>query len=152
MTNEELKGLAAKVLEDAYVMSLGTVDEGGVWVADVIHVHDEDLSLYWLSLPKARHSQAIEGNPKVACSVTAAWATDQERALQIEGVASRVEGNLPALEKRLDAKRGYADAEEGDALDGGHCWYVLRPTKVELIDSALFGFKKQAIELPSRDV
>lgn len=152
MTNEELKGLAAKVLEDAYVMSLGTVDEGGVWVADVIQVHDEGLSLYWLSLPRARHSRAIEGNPKVACSVTADWTTGRERALQVEGIARKVEGNLPELERRIDAKRGYADTEEGDALEGGHSWYVLRPTKVELIDSRLFGFKKQAVELPSHDV
>lgn len=52
MDNEGLKKLARGVLADAYVMSLGTADEGGAWVADLIYVADEDFNLYWISFPQ----------------------------------------------------------------------------------------------------
>lgn len=78
MKNEELKNLARAVTKDAYVMSLGTVDEKGVWVADLIYIPDENFNLYWISMPNARHSQAIERNNKVACTITASYTTNKE--------------------------------------------------------------------------
>ena len=57
--------LAREILEDGFLMSLGTIDEGGVWVADIIFV-PEEWELYWVSMPDARHSKALERNPKVA--------------------------------------------------------------------------------------
>jgi len=148
MNKDEIKNLAIKVLEDGYLMSLGTVDDGGVWVADVIYIYDENLNLYWLSFPRARHSKAIESNKKVACTITTSWETGQERALQIEGVAEKVEGPLFEYEKKLASKRGMQIPEvAGKVLEDGHSWYVLRPTKVELIHNEPFGYKKQIVDL-----
>ena len=31
----------------------------GIWVADVIFIHDDDLNVYWMSHPECRHSKAI---------------------------------------------------------------------------------------------
>lgn len=148
MDNDELKKLAQEVLNDARLISLGTIDENGVWVADVIYVPDENLNLYWISMPQARHSQAIGGNSKVACSVTASHETNKERALQIEGVAEKIDGPLFEYEKKLEAKRGLpAPQAEGEILAKGHSWYVLKPTKIELIHSELFGYERKSVQL-----
>lgn len=148
LNNQEIKDLARKVLEDGYLMSLGTVDEGGVWVADVIYIHDENFNLYWLSFPHHRHSKAIEGSPKVACAITTSWETGNERALQIEGVAEKIDGPLFEYEKKLASKRGMMiPSVAGRVLEDGHSWYVLKPTKIELIHNKPFGYKKQNVEL-----
>ena len=52
MENRELKQLIQEVLEKGYLMSLATLDDGGVWVADVIYIHDDDLNIFWMSLKK----------------------------------------------------------------------------------------------------
>lgn len=148
MNNDELKKLAQEILNDAHLISLGTVDENGAWVADVIFVPDENLNLYWISMPQVRHSQAIERNGKVACSVTASHQTNKERALQIEGVAEKINGPLFEYERKLEAKRGLpAPQAEGEILAKGHVWYRLKPTKVELIHTELFGYERKPIQL-----
>jgi len=148
MDKLEIKKLALKVGEEGYLMSLGTVDDGGVWVADVIYIMDENFNLYWLSLPSARHSKAIEINSKVACAITTSWETDKERALQVEGFAEKVEGPLFEFEKKLAEKRGMKiPAVAGSDLEKGHSWYVLKQTKVELIHNEHFGYEKQIVDL-----
>ena len=57
MTN--IKSLITEVLEKGYLMSLATVDDGGVWVADVIFIYDDALNIYWMSDSDVRHSKAI---------------------------------------------------------------------------------------------
>lgn len=148
MNTDELKKLARKVLDDAHVMSIGTIDENGVWVSDVVYVPDDNFNLYWISFPHVRHSQAITKNNKVACTVTASWKTNQERALQIEGIAEKIDGPLFEYEKKLEAKSGKKIPERpGEILEAGHTWYVLRPTKIELLHSEPFGYEKQTVSL-----
>ena len=69
MTN--IKQKITEVLEQGYLMSLGTVDDRGVWVADVIYVFDDDLNLYWMSKTFRRHSETIDKtNSQVAGTIT----------------------------------------------------------------------------------
>ena len=148
MDNKELRTLAIKVLEDSYVMSLGTIDEDGVWVSDVVYIHDENFNLYWISKLKTRHSQAIEKNKKVACTITASWKKNQERALQIEGTAIKGDKIPLEFEQRLEAKQDSEIPKTlGEILKDGNVWYVLKPTKVELIHSKPFGYEKKYIDL-----
>jgi hypothetical protein len=148
MNNDELKKLAFKVLEDGYIMNLGIVDENGVWVSPVIYINDGNFNLYWVSIPGSRHSQAIEKNNKVACSVIASWETKKERALQIEGVAERVDKMPLGFEQKLEKKRGLdVPLVVGETLKGGQIWYVLRPIKIELIHSEPFGYERKSINL-----
>ena len=143
----DLKKLAENVLQDGFVMSLGTHDDSGVWVADVIYVYDDSFNIYWTSLAEVRHSKAIMQNTKVACTITADWTTGKERALQIEGVAEKIEGAFFELEKQLRVKRHLAvPTEPGQILEGGYSWHVLRPTKIELINNELFGYEKKNVE------
>lgn len=147
--DKEVLELVQGVLKDGFVMSLGTYDDGGVWVADLIYLADENLNLYWISLPGARHSKAIELNKKVACTITVSHETDNERAAQIEGVAEKIEGPMFEFERRLEFKRGLPEPNSpGEILDKGHVWYRLSPTKIELIHSKPFGYEKQVIKLP----
>lgn len=140
--------MALKVLEDGYLMSLGTVDDGGVWVADLIYVHDDDFNLYWISFPQVRHSKAVGGNSRAACAVTAAHQTGKERALQMEGVIEEIQGPLFEYEKMLEAKRGLPVPQAaGEILDKGHVWYKFTPAKIELLHSEPFGYEKKPIPL-----
>lgn len=148
MNNDELNKLARGVMDDAFVMSLGVVDEEGVWVADIIYVPEENFNLYWISMPETRHSRAIEINKNVACTITASWVTNKERALQIEGVAEKIDDSLFEYEKRLEVKRGLpAPKTVGEILEKGHVWYVLKPTKIELIHSERFGYERKSVDL-----
>jgi uncharacterized protein YhbP (UPF0306 family) len=62
----DIKEKILEVLGKGHLMSLATVDNGGVWVSDVIYVYDDNLNIYWMSDPDVRHSQAIVKNSQVA--------------------------------------------------------------------------------------
>lgn len=148
MDNNGLQQLARKILDDGYLMSLGTADDGGVWVSDVIYVADEGFNLYWISMPQTRHSKAVESNSAAACSITADEKPGKERALQIVGIAEKIEGPLFEMEKKLNAKRGMEMPKlPGELLEDGHVWYVLRPSKIELIHSEHFGYQRQSVSV-----
>ena len=70
MDRSELVELAKSILDKGYLMSLGVTDESGVWVCDVIYVHDDAMNVYWVSDPEVRHSQAIHKNGQVAATIT----------------------------------------------------------------------------------
>ena len=83
---EELKRIIVSILENGFPMSLGTVDEMGVWVTNVTYVHDADYNLYWLSRVDSRHSEAILKNPNVAATITLSDNPNREViGLQISG-------------------------------------------------------------------
>ncbi len=83
-----------EVLEKARFMSLATHDDGGVWVADVIFIFDDDLNIYWLSETKTRHSQAIIKNPNVAATITlTSKAGEPNIGIQFAGTAEKLEGD-----------------------------------------------------------
>jgi len=99
-------------------------------------------------MPGTRHSRAIEGNNRVACAVTASQEVGKERALQISGVAEKVDGPLFELEKKHRAKRRMqTPTRPGEILEDGEVWYVLKPAKVELMHSEPFGYEKKSIPL-----
>jgi len=148
MSDADVKALAREVLTDAFVMSLGTQDEAGVWVSDVIYIHDDDFTLYWVSFPHVRHSKAIDEDGVVACTVTASWTPGDERALQIGGVAEQIQGEMPDLVSRLYAKCGTSlPARSRNILEEGRVWYRLRPQVIELHYGTIFGYEKQRVAL-----
>lgn len=146
---EDIRKLIQEVLEKGYLVSLATTDEGGVWVADVIYVYDENLNLFWMSQDKVRHSEAILKNNKVAGSITlSSGKGEQNLGIQFEGIAEKIEGDNLEIAKKHRAKRGKPEPQkEGEALDPGESWYKVTPTRIELIYEPLFGFKKQVLDL-----
>lgn len=128
-------------------MSLGTTDDTGVWVADVIYIHDDELNIYWMSDPSTRHLQAVLKNNKVAGTITVSGQGEHNLGIQFEGEAQKIEGARYDLAKKHCAKRQKPEPKESDDVLGGDSWYVLRPKHMELIHEKLFGFEKQKIEL-----
>ncbi len=142
-----IKELIKEVLEKGYLMSLGTVDQGGVWVADVIYIYDDQLNIYWMSSPMTRHSKAILENNQVAGTITANGPKEDNLGIQFSGMAKKIEGPRFDLAKKHYQKRNKPEPKETDDILKGSCWYQLEPQKIELIYEKLFGFEKQKLEL-----
>lgn len=130
-------------------MSLATVDEGGPWVADVIYVFDDNFNLYWLSDTGTRHSKALVNNLKVAATITLSNKQGEDNiGLQLEGHAQKVEGDIfeMAVKHRLKRQKKPPTRHE-KFLDEGESWYLLKPSKIELIYEPKWGFDKKVLEL-----
>lgn len=143
---KDIKKLITEVLQRGYLMSLGTHDNGGVWVCDIIYIFDDDFTMYWMSDPDVRHSKAIIKNPKVAGTVTVVDRGD-ELGIQFEGIVEKIEGPRFDLAKKHLAKRNNPEPKETDDVLQGDSWYKVKPTTIELIHKKLFGFEKQKLEL-----
>jgi len=142
-----IRYLIKEVLDRGYLMSLGTADEGGVWVADVIYIFNDDFNIYWMSELHMRHSLAIIQSPNVAGTITISGQGEDNLGIQFEGIAEKIEGARYDLAKKHYEKRKKLEPKEADdVLDGGS-WYVLKPKKIELIHEKFFGFDKQKLEL-----
>ncbi|MBI2483054.1 pyridoxamine 5'-phosphate oxidase family protein [Candidatus Uhrbacteria bacterium] len=142
-----LRGRVGEALGAGYLMSLGTVDDGGVWVAEVIYVHDDALRIYWMSDPDTRHSRAIASHPQVAATITVHAIGAPNFGLQVSGRAERINGARHDLAVRHFLKRRHPAPVETDDVLQGDSWYVLIPEHIELIDEAHFGFAKQRLAM-----
>ncbi|MBX4211245.1 MAG: pyridoxamine 5'-phosphate oxidase family protein [Candidatus Yanofskybacteria bacterium] len=143
----DIKELIHEVLGKGYLMSLATVDDGGVWVADVIFVYDDELNIYWMSDPDVRHSHAILKNSHIAGTITVSGPGEDNVGIQFEGVAQKIDGSRFDLAKKHFVKRGKPEPQEQDDILQGDSWYVVKPNKIELIYEKLFGFEKQSLTL-----
>lgn len=128
-------------------MSIATVDNGGVWVCDVIYIHDDDLNIYWMSDSDVRHSQAIIKNSRVAGSITVSGRGEDNLGIQFEGIAGKIDGDRYDLALKHYKKRSKPTPEETDDVLRGDSWYILKPKKIELICEKLFGFDKKKFDL-----
>src|SRR3989344_1765732 len=93
LMENNVKKLIKEVLEKGYLMSLGTHDEGGVWVCDVIYIFDDEFNMYWMSKDSRRHSRAILINSSVAGTITVSGQGENNLGIQFEGVAEKIEGS-----------------------------------------------------------
>lgn len=141
--------IVEEILREGYLMSLGTNDESGPWVSDVIYIHDDNLNLFWLSEIKTRHSQAISKNGQAAATITISNKGGEPNVgLQIEGTAEKIDGEYYELTVKHWTKRQKTPpARDEKIVDDEECWYKLTPTKIEIIYEPLWGFKKQKLEL-----
>lgn len=148
---ENLNQIVASILEKGFLMSLATVDKNGVWVCDVIYVHDSKFNIYWISNINTRYSNAILGSPKIAATITISNnSVEINLGLQIEGNAQQFKKDIPDLIVQHRLKRGKsATGESREILDDDESWYMIKPTKIEIIDEKLWGFSKKIIRLDS---
>ncbi|WKZ25150.1 MAG: pyridoxamine 5'-phosphate oxidase family protein [Patescibacteria group bacterium] len=143
----DIKQLIQEVLEKGYLMSLAIVDTGGVWVADVVYIHDDELNIYWMSDPDSRHSLAILGNNRVAATITANSQGEDNLGIQFDGVAEKLDGDRHDLAIKHFAKRKKPEPSSDEDILQGDSWYMLKPKNIDLIYEKLYGFKKQKFEL-----
>lgn len=144
----DLRERVKEVLRGTHLMSLATRDAEGLWVADVIFIYDDDLTLYWMSDPAARHSRAILKSEEAAGTITASAAGKVPNlGIQFAGHAEKIDGPRYDLAVKHYAKRGRPEPKEEDDVLEGDSWYKLTFTKLKLIDEENFGYDAQDIAL-----
>lgn len=57
------------VIDENTYLTLATTDGDRPWCAPLQYVADEDLNLYFVSLPESRHMSQIEVNPSIAVAI-----------------------------------------------------------------------------------
>jgi uncharacterized protein YhbP (UPF0306 family) len=139
----DVKQRIIEVLEKGYLLSIGTIDEGGPWVSDVRYVSDDDFKIYWMSDPACRHSLAIEKNPKVGATVEINFNFGTPNlGLQISGKVKKLGMIIsPSLAIKYMTRRGKPKPSQiSSILKSGYSWYELTPEFIELNDEENFGF------------
>ncbi|MDB5181407.1 MAG: hypothetical protein JWP13_170 [Candidatus Saccharibacteria bacterium] len=129
-------------------MQLATVRDGKPWICTVHYVADAAGNLYWLSLPKRRHSQDITDNPHVAVAV--AVKTDMPViGIQTEGMVTMVDD--PVVVKNVmdiyvavhgNGKDYYQNFIQGTEQ---HRLYKFTPERTTLFDEVHFKDAPQVI-------
>jgi uncharacterized protein YhbP (UPF0306 family) len=141
-----------EVMEKGYLMSIGTIDDGGPWVADVRYVSDNNYKIYWMSDPKSRHSKAIEKNSHVAASIELNFNFGTPNfGLQMSGTVRKLGLLRPDLAIKYVTRRGKSKPSQlANILRDGYSWYEFNPKFIELNDEENFGFDKQKIVFDER--
>ena len=144
----DIKSKVLEVLRRGHLMSLATLDDGGLWVADLVYVFDVDFNIYWMSDPEVRHSKAILKNAQVAGTITISnKSKEQNLGIQFFGKAEKINGDKHDLAIKHLTKRGYPEPKENDDVLQGDSWYIFRPAKIDLIDEENYGYDKKSLEL-----
>lgn len=133
--------LIRQYLPKGRMMQIATVSGDQPWICTVYFVEDDDLNLYWLSLPTRRHSQEIAAHSKVAVAVPIKF-DKPVTGIQAEGVAE------PVTDKQTiaDIMRRYVDRYNSgqqfyDLFVAGqnqHVLYKFTPSKYVLFDEMTF--------------
>lgn len=144
--NEVLEHLS----KNPKTMQLATLHESKPWICTVWFVYDEDLNIYWLSLPSRRHSQDIDLNPEVAAAVVIK-PDDPTIGLQIQGRAEIVTNPELANQvmSKYVAKYGQGDKFYANLLAGTnkHQLYKLRLSEVTVFDEEKYKGDTKRLEL-----
>lgn len=64
-----LEKIIRENIDKNYHLSLATANNNTPWVSELHFAYDDDLNLYFCSLPSRRHSQEIAANPRVAGNI-----------------------------------------------------------------------------------
>ncbi len=133
--------LIRRYLPHGRIMQLATVQDGQPWVCTVYYVEDDDLNLYWLSLPTRRHSQEIAKHNKVAVTVPLKF-DKPTIGIQAEGDAEAVADKELIAEvmqryvQRHDAGRQFY--ERFIAGENQHVLFKFTPKSYVLFDEVDF--------------
>lgn len=139
---DEVETLVKKYLARGNMMQVATANRRQPWVCTVYYVEDDELNLYWLSLPERRHSQEIEKNSKAAVAVPIKF-DKPVVGLQAQGVAEVVadhkliEQVMVRYVKRYNTGRDFYD--NFMAGKNQHKMYKFVPDAYYLFDEVTFG-------------
>jgi uncharacterized protein YhbP (UPF0306 family) len=131
----DIKELAKDHIKNSYVMQLATSRDNKPWICNVHFLADDDLNMYWMSVPNCRHSEDLAANPLAAVAI----AVHTEMPLigvQIEGKVEQLEfADHEPLLHRYAARHNRADFVE-NALSGKAPFrlYRLTPTLISIFD------------------
>lgn len=140
MTNQA-KQIVKEYIPRQRMMQIATVRGDQPWICTVYFVQDDQLNLYWLSLPERRHSQEIATHNKVA--VTVPLKTDKPvMGLQATGVANAV-SDIEEIERvmRVYVQKYGSGKDFYDNFIAGenhHALYRFTPDTIVLFDEVHF--------------
>lgn len=147
----DTKMLVLEYLPTREVMQLATVSAGQPWLCTVHFAHDDQLNMYWISLPSRRHSLELAADSRVAVAVV----VKQDLpviGIQAEGSAEAVT-DPDVVKKIMDvyiAKHG-TGAEFYDKFVAGTNvgkLYKFTPSSAVLFDEVNFpGNGRQVVQL-----
>jgi len=133
----DVEKIVREYIDKSLHMSLGTSKENKPWVCEVHFCYDEDLNLYFVSLPESRHCKEIADNPFVAGNIAKQHdITESPNGIYFEGTAVALE-TVSDDEVALYCNRLMRDAVELQgrlAQANGHRMY-----KIEVKNWAAFG-------------
>ena len=146
----DLRELIKSYLPQGLVMQLATVSEGQPWACTLYYVHDDDMNLYWLSMPARRHSREVSKHYQVAAAIVVKYDLPVV-GLQVEGAAQMVKDG-PTVKRVMDSyitkygagKDFYDNYQRGT---NKHQLYKLTPKKIVLFDEQNFSGEQARQEL-----
>ena len=110
----DIEKIIREYLPQVIHMSLATSRDDTPWVTEVHFAYDENLNLYFRSLPSRRHSQEIANNPKVAGNIIKQHRLeDALEGVYFEGTARKLDAGA---EQDVAAKCIMARLGEGDDI------------------------------------
>jgi uncharacterized protein YhbP (UPF0306 family) len=89
-------GLILSYFNNARVMQLASVAGDSPWICSVYFVADDDMNLYWLSLPTRRHSRDFAAHNKAAVAIVI--------ELDMPVVGFQAEGTVSIVESKKQVK------------------------------------------------
>lgn len=128
-------------LRNGRMMQLATVGGDQPWICTVYFVEDDDMNLYWLSLPSRRHSREIVDHSKVAVAVPIKF-DKPVVGIQAEGVATVIVDKdviarvMQSYVDRYDSGKQFYD--NFVAGKNQHVLFQFKPTKFVLFDEVTF--------------
>ncbi|MCW9036000.1 MAG: pyridoxamine 5'-phosphate oxidase family protein [Rhodospirillales bacterium] len=148
LSDQELKSAIGELLQRHTVLALATVGEQGPHGVSLMYAYDE-FTLYWLSDPKTRHSQDLNGKAPATVTVAGQYGDFKEiQGLQLKGFGERLENGVEEknafklLGDRYEFLKTFSLGNLARHL-GAAAVYVFRPSSITLIDNKRgFGFKQ----------
>lgn len=136
-----MRSLIKNYILNSKIMQVATVDDNQPWICSVYYVIDDELNLYWLSLPSRRHSKEIDKNSKVAIAI--AVKTEQPViGIQAEGFAEKVSNpaSIAEVMKKYTDKYSAGKDFYTNFIAGKnkHVLYKFKPTLFVLFDELNF--------------
>jgi len=134
MQSMDVEQVIRDYLPNVIHMSLATCANNKPWVCEVHFVYDDDLNLYWCSLPERRHSQEIAANPNVAGNIVEQHGQGEKpRGLYFEGTAEV----LRDITEDSLAYRLYVDRFDlgPEILQGGKLFYKVNVSDWYVFDA-----------------
>ena len=144
--------------------TIATCGPDGAWAAAVFYVHDEDLTLFFLTDPATRHGRDMAANGQVAATIQEDYHDWRRiKGIQLVGTAELVTGPLelarawrlylakfPFVKDFLGAPGEFLDAYAGKM--GKVRFYRLTPSKMWFSDNERHFGKRDVLDCASGEV
>jgi hypothetical protein len=86
---KDIEKVIRDYLPEVIHMSLATCKDNKPWVCEVHFVYDNDLNLYFVSLPSTRHSSELRANPYVSGNIVKQFKLGEKPAASISKVRQK---------------------------------------------------------------